>query len=107
MCLRLQMSVLAAAMIACGGDGAPNGSPLSTDGPHLRDADGRVVVLRGVNARVEVAGAGGAAHGIYIPERAADSYAATCDDSPIIGDRDPATGLIHVACDGILEVVTQ
>jgi hypothetical protein len=38
---------------ACGSDPAPKTTPLSSDGVHLRDAQGRVAILRGVNARVE------------------------------------------------------
>jgi endoglycosylceramidase len=39
---------------ACGGgDPAPKTTPLWSDGVHLRDAEGRVAILRGVNARVE------------------------------------------------------
>lgn len=50
----LIVSILAA--LACdggGGDDAPAFAPLHTDGAHLRDADGRVALLRGVNARVD------------------------------------------------------
>ena len=32
---------------------APNAHPLTSDGVHLRDEDGRVALLRGVNARVD------------------------------------------------------
>jgi endoglycosylceramidase len=39
---------------ACGGDPSlPKTKPLWSDGEHLRDAEGRVALLRGVNARVE------------------------------------------------------
>ena len=43
------------ALAACGGadDAPPRTSPLWSDGTHLRDAEGRVAVLRGINARVE------------------------------------------------------
>jgi endoglycosylceramidase len=57
--------------------------------------------------RLESTDTGGLAHDIYIPERAADSFSVTCDDSPIIGERAAGTGLIAVACDGILEVIAQ
>ncbi len=41
-------------LVACGpGTPAPSTRPLWSDGTHLRDAEGRVAVLRGVNARVE------------------------------------------------------
>lgn len=40
--------------IGCGSGGASSSfSPLTTDGAHLRDDRGRIVLLRGVNARVE------------------------------------------------------
>jgi endoglycosylceramidase len=38
---------------ACGQSEEPRSRPLSSDGAHLRDADGRVAILRGVNARVD------------------------------------------------------
>jgi hypothetical protein len=42
------------ALAACGDDaGGPRTTPLWSDGTHLRDAEGRVAVLRGINARVE------------------------------------------------------
>lgn len=42
------------ALAACGDDaGGPRTTPLWSDGAHLRDAEGRVAVLRGINARVE------------------------------------------------------
>ncbi|MCA9673962.1 MAG: cellulase family glycosylhydrolase [Kofleriaceae bacterium] len=47
---------LAVAAAACGGDDpppAPTTAPLYADGAHLRDAQGRIALLRGVNARVE------------------------------------------------------
>lgn len=48
---RLVLVVLA----ACSGssDEPPKTTPLWSDGTHLRDAEGRVALLRGVNARVE------------------------------------------------------
>lgn len=40
--------------VACGGDPEPpRTTPLWSDGAHLRDADGRIALLRGINARVE------------------------------------------------------
>src|SRR5512147_3199528 len=42
------------ALAACGGGAAPpKTSPLWSDGAQLRDADGRIAILRGVNARVD------------------------------------------------------
>lgn len=41
------------ALAACGGSDAPATSPLASDGTHLRDAQGRIALLRGVNARVD------------------------------------------------------
>src|SRR6188508_3339891 len=47
-------SIAILALTACGGEPtAPRTSPLWSDGAHLRDADGRIALLRGVNARVE------------------------------------------------------
>lgn len=41
------------ALAACGGSDAPRTTPLWSDGEHLRDARGRIALLRGINARVE------------------------------------------------------
>jgi endoglycosylceramidase len=38
---------------ACSGDEPPKTRPLWSDGTHLRDAENRVALLRGINARVE------------------------------------------------------
>src|SRR3569623_1184515 len=38
---------------ACGSDPAPATTPLASDGTHLRDAQGRIALLHGVNARIE------------------------------------------------------
>lgn len=46
---RITLVVLA----ACSGDEPPKTTPLWSDGTHLRDAKGRVALLRGVNARVD------------------------------------------------------
>jgi endoglycosylceramidase len=43
-------------------------------------------------------------HEIYIPERAATSYTLRCGDTAIRADREPATGLVSIACDGVLVV---
>lgn len=46
--------IVLALVAGCGGgDDPPSFSPLTVDGDHLRDDTGRVVLLRGVNARVE------------------------------------------------------
>jgi len=37
----------------CGDDAPPRTHPLWSDGAHLRDADGRTAILRGINARVD------------------------------------------------------
>jgi len=50
---RLAAAGLVAALAGCGGGSAPHTHPLWADGADLRDADGRVVLLRGVNARVD------------------------------------------------------
>ena len=44
-----------AALAACSGsdNGRTSTTPLASDGTHLRDASGRVAILRGVNARVD------------------------------------------------------
>ena len=47
---------------------------------------------------------GGRAHAIYIPERAAATVALACDGAAVTAPRDPATGLVEVACDGALDV---
>jgi hypothetical protein len=50
---------------------------------------------------------GGVAHEVYIPERFATTFAATCDGSALAATRDPATGLIDVSCDGALDISPQ
>jgi endoglycosylceramidase len=54
--------------------------------------------------RLEIAhgSTGVLATSIYIPERAATTFAVTCDDVAIDASRDPATGLVEVACDGVI-----
>src|SRR5690242_5400026 len=55
--VRCAAAIVAAglAVVACGGEdgGRARGAPLDSDGRHLRDAEGRIALLRGVNARVE------------------------------------------------------
>jgi hypothetical protein len=47
---------------------------------------------------------GGKAHEIYVPERASATFAIRCDDADVPAERDAATGLVSVACDGVLTV---
>ncbi|HEX5062696.1 MAG TPA: cellulase family glycosylhydrolase [Kofleriaceae bacterium] len=42
-----------------------------------------------------------AAHAIYVP---APGFTATCNGTQLSGERDPATGLVELACDGMLVV---
>jgi len=52
---RIVVIVVATFAFGCGdGDSQTDlvGSPIASDGTHLRDADGRIVLLRGVNARI-------------------------------------------------------
>jgi endoglycosylceramidase len=55
---------------------------------------------------VEIApGSGTAApHLIYVPERLAASTRARCDDAEVATVRDPSTGLISIACGGVVDV---
>lgn len=53
---------------------------------------------------LEVDHAGATPHVVYVPERAAASYGVRCNGSSVATDRDPATGLIEVPCDGSLDV---
>jgi hypothetical protein len=55
---------------------------------------------------VEIApGSGTAApHLIYVPERFAARTHARCDGAELPTERDPSTGLISVACRGIVDV---
>lgn len=46
----------------------------------------------------------GVPHVIYVPERSAGSFALTCNGAALDATRDPATGLVSVACDGVLDV---
>ena len=50
---------------------------------------------------IDSAGAGGAAHEIYVPAASADTFAVSCAGEIVPGlTRDASTGLISVACDG-------
>src|SRR5256885_16777281 len=46
-------TLLFAATLAACAPGATHYAPLDSDGRFLRDADGRVVILRGINARAD------------------------------------------------------
>lgn len=50
-----RLALLAVTLLACDSDPSPppKTHPLWSDGTHLRDAEGRVALLRGINARVE------------------------------------------------------
>ena len=54
---------------------------------------------------LEVRGAGTTPHEIYIPERAATTASVRCNGKTAATTRDPATGLVAIACDGTLDVV--
>jgi hypothetical protein len=60
--------------------------------------------LAGDAVRVELAGGGSAPNLVYIPERFATTTAITCDGESREVFRDSATGLVEVACGGVLEV---
>jgi endoglycosylceramidase len=46
----------------------------------------------------------GTPHVIYVPERAAATFAVACNGTPLATARDAPTGLVSVACDGVLVV---
>ncbi len=54
--------------------------------------------------QLETRNTGGVPHSIYIPERAATTFSASCDGAAVAAARDPATGLVELACDGVLDV---
>ncbi len=54
--------------------------------------------------RLEVRGAGSTPHSIYVPEVAAETYTVQCDGAAVATTRAAPTGLIEVACDGVLDV---
>ncbi len=60
--------------------------------------------IAGDAVHVELAGGGSAPNLVYIPERFAATTAITCDGVPREGFRDSATGLVEVACGGVLEI---
>ena len=41
---------------------------------------------------------------VYVPERMATAYQVRCDGAPVAAPRDPATGLVSVACGGMIDV---
>ena len=50
----LILAIATCVLAGCGSDPpAPSTHPLWSDGTHLRDADGRTAILRGINARVD------------------------------------------------------
>ena len=53
---------------------------------------------------LEVRGAGTTPHVVYIPGRAAATYRLLCNGAAVTADRDPATGLVEIPCDGSLDV---
>ncbi len=57
-------------------------------------------------ARLEIArgSAGGVPHEVYIPEAAAATFTATCDGAAVTAARDPASGVVELPCEGVLEV---
>jgi endoglycosylceramidase len=62
-------------------------------------------VTGGLRLEIEPGSAGGLAHEIYVPERAALGFAMSCDGAALAGlTRDPTTGLVAVSCEGALEV---
>jgi len=56
--------------------------------------------------RLEVArgSTAGVPHVVYVPEASATTFTVTCNDVAVTATRDAATGLIEVACDGVLAV---
>lgn len=56
--------------------------------------------------RLEIArgSARGVPHEIFVPEARAATFTATCDGAPVTGARDAASGMIELACEGVLEV---
>lgn len=96
---------------------APDGSDLWTERPQVVAWISRVHAARIAgdvieNAydhasgalRLEVARGttGGRPSEIYIPERAAATFAVSCDGAAVSATREPATGLVAVTCDGVI-----
>jgi len=53
---------------------------------------------------LEVHGSGKTTQVVYIPERAAATFSVMCNGVSVAADRDPATGLVELPCDGSLDV---
>lgn len=58
----------------------------------------------GDEIRVELDAAIDAPHAVYVPERFAATVHAACDGAALDVERDEATGIVELACDGVLEV---
>jgi hypothetical protein len=43
-------------------------------------------------------------HVVYVPEASAATFAASCDQTALAAERDPATGLVELPCPGRLVV---
>lgn len=54
--------------------------------------------------RLRVSGSGPAPHRVYVPEASAESFAVQCDGEAVAAAREPATGVVEIACAGELVV---